>query len=164
MDIIELLRKLKHITPRPDFVHTSRYHVLHSSKRTRSGFSLVFRVLLRGVETGGAIVLAGIIFIFLVGGLSSPQSELLTPFRLSGLNLEGIRAEAEAIDIQIKLADLNYPEKNDLALTNETTTPPVALPLDAGVRAAAESIGLDVSATSTARDASIDEALRLLSE
>lgn len=113
MDLFELLKQLKKIEPNADYTRWSRMVILstrrESGEKTLEAFLTRFR-LARSLVLAGA----GILAIFFMWGLvgSGPSS-------LPGLDPVGLRAEAEAIDIQIKLTGLVY-ENSDLV--NKTTT------------------------------------------
>lgn len=114
MDIFDLLKQLKNeIKPDKDFVLYSRRKLMVDlsnqsfflQKRTRS----IFWQMIYSISFTAAI------FVFIVGIFS--MFKFITP-KLGVLNPETIKAEADAIDFQIKISKLIYntPEKSNVVL------------------------------------------------
>ena len=95
------------------FKERSRVVIIGTQKR-RS----VWDVILKNVELGTSFALAGILIITIFGGFSAWR--FLLPLKLSNLDTTGLKAEAQAVDIQIQLTNLNYDEITGAA---ESTAP-----------------------------------------
>jgi len=102
-DIIKQLKKLQHIEPDRLFTERSRA-ALFGVQKSRGTWGLI----LRNVELGASFALAGILIITIFGGFSTWR--FLSPFKLSNLDTTGLKAEAQAVDVQIELTNLNYDE------------------------------------------------------
>jgi hypothetical protein len=98
MELEHYLKQLKKITPRADYVLRSRAEIVTS---LRPAYRLGWRQVVFGmVQSGSAMALMGVLFILLAGGISI--------MRTTGWDSQSIRVEAQAIDMQIQLADLKY--------------------------------------------------------
>lgn len=171
MNFLETLKKFKTIKPDPSFSEKSKRAIL-ASQQNIPGMN-PFRGILQFIETGAAVVLAGF-FILLISGTFS-NSSYLAPVQYSVIDPAGLHAEAQAIDMQIQLANVSYP--NVTGANNGSTAQsgaPAATPraFQAAIRAATSSdasLGAAVTQTSTQNAAatsseSVDDALRALSE
>ncbi len=121
MDILKLLKKLKQIEADSGYTRRSRLLILQS-KPNVSPLPITFsRILVNSLQMGTTVVLTGLLIVLILGGFSAGR--FLTPFRLSSLDPESLRAEANAIDIQVKLIGPAYPGIDFLeSLINETST------------------------------------------
>ncbi len=124
MELEKLLRQLQSIKPDADCARRSRHAILGTSTRNTPVFPYLVRWVVQGFQAGSSVVLAILLFIVVVGGFSVWSA--ITPFNLASLDPKSLRAEAEAVDIQIQLAQIAYSEPARLA---ETTTPTMAMPL-----------------------------------
>ena len=108
MNLFEILKQFKTITPDPTFSEISKRAILAMNQPVdaRTSFWSARRTLLRIIETGMAVALTGFFVVLITGGLSNSN---LTPIQYGALDPQSLRAEAQAIDIQIQLANLNYP-------------------------------------------------------
>ena len=168
MNLFDLLKKLKNIEADPQYVRSSRRMILGTLPMARPVSLGAF--LLQSFQMGSTIALAGILLLLIVGGFSVGQ--LLTPFRLSSLNPKSLEAEAHAIDIQIKLSDLNYQEstaavapqnaKKANLLSSISSTSTIDEETEKEIRKEAEELGLNTASSS--EDAGIDETLEQLSK
>jgi hypothetical protein len=157
MDLFETLKKLKGIEPDRGFSLNSRNLILNTAPKIKIG---VWNIILKNIELGAALALAGLLIFLTIGGFSAWR--FLAPLQLTNLDPSSIRAEAEAIDIQIKLADLNYAEPTSTA-TSESTKMSAAA--GQGNKNSSRSAGAPASQNSNSSSAiSIDEALEKLSE
>lgn len=107
MELNELLKQFKKIESNHEYRSKSRAVVLasHQNARTQSSWK---PFLISEGRFGASLVMTSIIIVALLGGFSiktTPDSG-----SLPGLDLAGIKAEAQAIDIQIQLTSLNYQE------------------------------------------------------
>lgn len=172
MDVINLLKQLKSIEADRHYKARSRSLILSVKPH---GFEKAgvnpFRLVLRVLEYSSSIALVAVFLIVLLGGISVFRA--FAPFRLSSLDPSSLKAEAEDVDIQIYLTDLNYEYDSFTAGANEST-PSLISPskkVDLGgdkeiieeVQKKALDLGLKSEPTSTA-GVSIDEALKKLGE
>jgi hypothetical protein len=136
--------------------------VLIAKERPRVSLVGIPGFLARSLEMGSAVVLTGLLLFLIVGGFSIWNT--FSPFKLTSLDPTSLRAEAQAIDIQIRLTDIAYADPIPF---ERTTTPPLALPLGKIIEITkqVERDGelAEPSATSTPRELTIDEALEELS-
>ena len=147
---------MKKIEPDGSYTRTSKARILGGP----SWFALPrrhpARIILQALQSGSAIALTGITLILVLGGLSLWR--ILDLVGLSGLDPAGLRAEAQAVDSQIELSNLNYAENAEPQSTAfaapSLRTSRLAAPKKAGPAATGES-------TSTV---DIDSALNILSE
>jgi len=96
----EFIQKLKEILPGREYAESSKRAIFAVEQYPKWSF---MGSLTESLSTGVAIVLAGALLIMVMGGFSS-----LSPFNLKSLDPAGLKAEAEAIDIQIRLSNLDY--------------------------------------------------------
>lgn len=170
MDLLTLLKQLHTITPDPTYTSISRRAVLSVRPRRNTG---VRHALKEAFHTSLVFVFASILLLFLFGGLSLFGFGERRARPLAALDPLTLRAEADAIDIQIQLTKLTYVEPTSTPtanLTTRATSPDVALTvppnLQEEVAEVAESLGLPLPATSTVEYPTvpgIDEALEELS-
>lgn len=100
MNSQEFIKKLKEILPGREYAENSKRTILAAEQYPKWSF---IGSLTESLGTGMAIVLAGALLVLVMGGFSS-----LNPFSLKSLDPAGLKAEAEAIDIQIRLSNLDY--------------------------------------------------------
>ena len=108
MTFKEAFNNFKEITPEEGYTKRSRSLIL-ASTQPRSSVSVfgAFKIISRGFQLGSAIALTSLLIAIIAGGFSILT--FLTPFsKLPSLDPENLRAEAQAIDIQIKLTGLSY--------------------------------------------------------
>ena len=160
MQIEPIFKQFKHIRPDPSYATRSRFLILGDILPRASRVN-AWQLLVQSIQTGGAVALVGVLLIVAVGGFSTWK--FLNPFRVASLDPAGLTAEAQAIDIQILLTDVEYPEP----ATNEVSTPTVA-PASAAKHAdplkkLAQQLGLETEApTSSEPQPTIDDALDAL--
>lgn len=152
MEILKLLEQLKRIEARPDYVRQSRYLILHKEEKPVLSPG---RFILQSLQFGSAVALASLLLIFIVGGLATWK--FISPFKLTSLDPGSLRAEAEAIDIQIELTDIVYPDSR--GETTVESASPKAPEVKAQAKAEAEELGVRET-----EETSIEEALDLLAE
>jgi hypothetical protein len=170
MNLFNTLKQLKSIEPDAQFTDRSRREVLLSERKARKVMGGVF-IFLRVIETGAAAVLAGFFILVLTGTFSGPGS--IAPIQYSVIDPEGLHAEAQAIDMQIQLANLDYPEVTSTPpSTAESTrsTVPTTKILSQALIATATSTATSTSGASAASTSTptstitIDQALQKLSQ
>ena len=120
MNFLESLKQLKTIQPDVSYAKKSRLVILASEQRESMGARQIF---MRIFETAGSLALVGIILFAVSGGFSS--SRFFSPVSFQGIDPGALRAEAQAIDMQINIANLNYTEN----ATNGGSTPMATVPL-----------------------------------
>lgn len=156
MDLFEILKQFKIITPDEVFTEKSRRAVLASSPIENQNILGIFkaqRFIFRIVETGAALALAGFFVFLITGGLSGSS---ISPVRFSAIDPQMLRAEAQAIDAQIELASLNYSEP---ALVESTQKLAATMGKKSNIAAASSTVSSITSST-----ISIDQALEALSK
>jgi hypothetical protein len=165
MNVQDILKQFKTIQPDAAFTEKSKRAILAQTPREPiSARRFIFGLL----ETGIAVALAGF-FILVVTG-QFPKNSYIAPVQLSVVNPETLHAEAQAVDIQIQLANLTYQESSS---TSDESTPQVAAAIVAEqpsliaaiASSSATSSSQTASASSTASTTvSIDQALEQLSK
>lgn len=103
MNLFEILKQFKNIQPDSGFSATSKRALLARAEAASSWSAK--RTLFRILETGAAVTLTGFFVLLITGAFSGSR---FAPIQYSAIDPQGLRAEAEAIDIQIQLANLNY--------------------------------------------------------
>jgi hypothetical protein len=159
MDLIDTIKKLKNIEADKEFTRTSRSLILNTRREIKLNF---WGLLLRSIELGVSLALAGLLIFMTLGGFSAWR--FLSPLQIT-VNLDpvSLRAEAQAIDIQIQLANLNYNE-GALGLKSGESTPASIGQSKQGEEAAAANTSPKTENSSTTNALSVDEALQKLSE
>lgn len=169
MKLSDLLKQFKHIEPDPQFSERSKREVLLSPRPEQGTMRGVF-AFLHILETGAAVVLAGFFILILTGSFSPARS--VAPIQYSVVDPEGLHAEAQAIDMQIQLANLAYPQTTSTASAGGSNViAPAALKnafevvLGAPSTSSTPTTGTASATTSTATTTtlSIDAALQRLS-
>lgn len=155
MNLFELLKQFKRIEPDPAFTETSKRAILAFDPARRPEWN-VRQVFIRIVETGAAVALTGFFVLLITSALSGSR---LTP-QYSAIDTQSLRAEAQAIDIQIQLANLNYNPPS------AESTAPTALgkPSGAANTVSPASTTAPTATSSETSTVSIDEALRSLTK
>lgn len=170
--LTDILKQFRQIQPDPKTALRSRALILQSETEKAGWLSSwsFSRILIQGTEPMAAMVLAGLLLAVLVGGL--PLGKFLTPLKMASLDPSSLKAEAQAIDIQIQLAGLTYPESVGAIAAQESVASQASTAVRSGVRSAPQaSTDKPSSASQTenpetaakyAPEISIDEALDLL--
>ena len=170
MKLFDLLKQFKNIEPDAEFSQHSRTEILLSPQPERRTLGSVFTVL-RMIETGAAVAAVGF-FIFIVT-VSFAPTRSLAPVQYAVIDPAGLHAEAQAIDMQIQLADIVYPQVTSTAMSSQAPPRPLRrrMPLRPALGAqATPSISVPVVPTSTATSTasitplSIDQVLQQLSQ
>jgi hypothetical protein len=120
MKISDILKQFKHIEPDAGFSERSKREVLlspRSAPRTMRGVFAFLHLL----ETGAAVALAGFFILILTGSFSPTRS--IAPIQYSVIDPQGLQAEAQAIDMQIQLANIDYPQVTSTAAASTVATP-----------------------------------------
>jgi hypothetical protein len=154
MNLFEILKQFKNIEPDRAFAETSKRAIFAMTpQEPAASFWTARRTFFRIVETGIAVALAGFFVLLLTGGLGGTT---FAPVQYSAIDPQGLRAEAQAIDMQIELANVNYSSPSAVSTLPLLGKAQTTIPL-----AGTASGTLGVAATSsTTTTLSIDEALK----
>ena len=114
MEVEKILKNLRKIEPNQEYVKNSRLVILNTPQTMTREWSL-FSYLFTKRKIATVVSLAAVLAVFALGGVFGNGSSNSLP----GLDSISLRAEAQAIDIQIKLAGLVY---ENPALVHKTTT------------------------------------------
>lgn len=167
MEPIELLKKLQKIEANADYTRKSRGLIMSREKNTLPVFS--FKQFAANIFQSGSAIAMTAMLLFLFFGTFSLW-KIFSPSNPVAIELTGLQAEAQAIDIQIQLTNIAYNEP--AFLRNKTSTVPFARP---AARASAvsgapaqrveqEAKNLGVTPTGSSTNMLIDEALDALSQ
>lgn len=167
MKLSDIFSEFKRIEPDPQYSEKSKRVVLAAAQTPVAVRERGIMIFFRALETGVALVLAGFFIVLATGGFSGTT---LDPVQYAVIDPNGLKAEAQAIDIQIQLANLDYAEVTSTAA--QSTTPEAATAVHAlmmaGVGAASTSTasstaagGKDASSTASTT-LSVDQALQAL--
>lgn len=167
MNLSDILKQFKRIEPDAQFSERSKRQILLSPQAAARTMRGVF-AFLHVIETGAAVALAGFFILILTGSFSLTSS--IAPIQYSVIDPQGLHAEAQAIDMQIELADVQYPQTTSTvagstAASAATLTKVFAAALGAQATSTATSSVSAAAASSTASTTlSIDQALQQLSQ
>jgi hypothetical protein len=163
MNLFETLKQFKNITPDSNFSATSKRAILATQPATPLWTAR--RTILRLLETGVAVALTGFFVLLVTGAFSGSKLE---PVQYSAIDPQSLHAEADAIDMQIQLANLNYSEasaESTVSAPGNTKNPAkiapliTVSPLSTSTGSTAPSVGTSTATTTL----SIDQALQGLS-
>jgi len=176
MNLFETLQRFKNISPEPAFKERSKREILAAlpSRRFPAAGNLRLGQILAHIFEGGIAVALTVFFILIIAGQFS-NAPYVSPIQLSVINPQTLKAEAQAVDIQIQLASVAYREPTSTMATTNETTPQVAATGTAGVKpgftaAALQAAGgasttsATASSTATSTTVSVDDALKALSQ
>ena len=127
--LLEQLKKIKKIEPDRDYTQRSRHLILSSREHglRSNGLRSIVEIFWQSMQFGTTVALAGVLLILIFGGFGIAR--LISPLQLSSLDVTNLRAEAQAIDIQIQLTDVNYTEPLTLESTQATADPHASISL-----------------------------------
>src|SRR3989344_1034336 len=107
MELIEILKKSKSIEADSDYVRKSRMIILRHGAEKSPSFSMPMEEVIRGVfHSGWSIALTAALIILTIS--SFLISKILSPATAAVVDLTSLKAEAQAIDIQIRLTNVAY--------------------------------------------------------
>ncbi len=158
MGLHDLLKQMKEIRPDAEYARRSRHLVLSSKTDAPQPVS-VRQFFFQIAQMGPALALAVVLLLLIAGGVST--SNYFSPITLSSLDPVSLRAEADAIDIQIQLMNIGYAEPQN-AETTSTVANSIKINIKNQVTQIAKTLGI-VSSTPTS-PLTIDEALSKLAE
>ena len=161
MDLLSLLKELKKIEPDRAFALKSKNMILAEKEKKSMG---VWEILRSNIEFGASIALMVAIVYVMLGGLSN--SKVGAPLQISNLDPAGLKAEAQAISLQIQLANLSYQEGSSAPLKVSESTPSRAtVGVLGGTKAPSEIKDNSTSSEAASIDSvSVDEELDKLSK
>lgn len=166
MNLLETLKEFKKITPDSAYKEHSKRVILATDNTAKKVWYSwgIRRTVAAVLETGVAVAL--MVFCILV--VSGHLTKTLSPVQFSVINPETLNAEAQAVDIQIQLAQVAYDISTTTAAMPQATAAIVAKkPL---LLAATPAQVSDATSTQGSADAtqsssvSIDQALQALSQ
>jgi hypothetical protein len=172
MNLFDILKQFKNIEPDPNFTEKSKRMILATPQTSPALTTRGIRMIFRVIETSAAVVLVGFFILLITGGF---QNSRLSPVQYSVIDPQGLHAEAQAVEMQIELANINYPESS---AAPESTSPTAATggnsatssELSAAIATSTASSSPVVNASGTASSTattstiSIDQALQELSK
>jgi hypothetical protein len=114
MNLEQSLQQLKKITPNEKITHQSRAIILAHTPLPPpiSWAARIGSFIVENVQIATSIALTSITIILFTSGPSI--LEKISPLKFASVDRSAITAEAEAVDIQIKLAELAYIEPERL--------------------------------------------------
>ncbi len=159
MDVLELLKEFKKIEPDKNYTLRSKMEILGAISNEKKLWSFMWPSL----RLSTATLITG--FLIMVIFASFSIIKFSAPVKFSSLDPISLKAEAEAIDIQINLAKLGY--ENPVSIVNQTTTVKIGdRKNESGIRNSNQEQVLSKTSEATEQEQpplSIDETLRILS-
>lgn len=159
MELLEILKQFKNIEPEESYKRNSLSLILKSAEKNQPRFRLA-EIIFKRLESGAILSLATLSIFVILSGLSAVG--LFSPAPIASLDKTSLKAEAEAIDIQINLADLSYKGGDVIPLPkkNAESTKSSAVAANQTLKTPE----LAKSGEKSTSTVSIDEALQKLSE
>lgn len=164
MSLLTTLKKMREIQPDPHYQARSRSIVLRTAF-PQPPIRAVWKWFIINIESAASLALAGTLLFLVFSGFSIWKS--LSPLGIARPDLNALRAEAEAIDIQIQLANLSYQESTVSLLAPASSPKILELEKESATNASNNSLSTtssrftDTLSTSTL---SIDSALEKLAQ
>lgn len=106
--LLKILKSLKSITPDLEFLSRSRNLIVSTPQKQTSGWFIFRGNLMQSIKLGAAMTLASALLFIILGGVSFFNVRNLSPVMLSSINEENIAAEADKLDFNIQLGQLEY--------------------------------------------------------
>jgi hypothetical protein len=174
MNLFETIKQFRNILPDPGFTEKSKRMILATPQQEERSMGMRgVLIFLHTIETGAALALVGFFILLVTGSFSG--TKYLAPVQYSVIDPGGLHAEADAIDMQIQLANISYAEVSSTAaesttamiggtgmaghsLTVKDTTPSAAL----GTGTA--DIGIGAASSTGSSTLSVNQALEQLSQ
>jgi len=166
MDLFETLKQFKQIEPDASYKETSKRAVLATLPREPLSFK---KTLATFVETGLAFSLVAFFILLATGQFFGSETPYVSPIQLSVVNPDALHAEAQAIDMQIKLANLSYQEStttisNSLTTSNTKAASKALIAPSVVSETSPDSESLAAATSTPSSTISIDQALEQLGE
>jgi hypothetical protein len=170
MELEHILKQLRHIEPDEAYSLRSRSVLMATLPSDERPTFTAWQVITHSLQFGSAVAMAGMLLVLVLGGFSTWR--FLSPFRLTSLDPAGLRAEAQAVDVQLEMTKLNYtpaPAAAGIApmAVAEPETPDqteAKAPAKAQAQAEAKDLGLVAATTSTNDEVGVDDMLSELAE
>jgi hypothetical protein len=166
MNLFETLKQFKNIEPDSAYKEKSKRMVLATERvavAPRRGLSFG-RSIAAILETGIAVALS-VFFILVVSGRVT-NAPYLSPAQFSVINPDTLQAEAQAIDIQIELAQVAYTIGSSTAESTPQVTAALLAKKPSLLMAPAASPQMssttDAASSTASSSLSVDDALRAL--
>jgi hypothetical protein len=169
MNLLDTLKQFKNITPDPARKEISKRAILATLPRQHWS---AWRSIAAIFETGVAVALA--VFFILVITAQLSGNSYVSPVQFSAIDPKTLNAEAQAVDIQIQLANVAYQESTTTSVvaSADASTPQAAAAVvgavhpafTAAILSATSTAGSSSSSTPTSTTISVDQALKALSE
>lgn len=164
MKLSDILKQFKTIEPDAQFTQRSKREVLMSPRTERPTTRAIF-TFLHAIETSAAVVLAGFFILVLTGSFSGAHS--IAPIQYAVIDPAGLHAEAQAIDMQIQLANIDYPQTTSTVGSTIATGTALKIafvkPITAAALSSTSTVPVVVTSTPSST-LSIDQALEKLSQ
>jgi hypothetical protein len=167
-----LLKQLKHLKPDEAYTLRSRNVILETLPADEVPVLTPWRVFTHSLQFGSSIAMVGIFLILVFGGFSTWS--FLSPFRLTSLDPASLRAEAEAVDIQLEIANIRYapvaktaPSPTAMSIAAEPSEPAPLKENEAAIKAQAETEAKNLGilpASSSQSEATVDDVLEELAQ
>jgi hypothetical protein len=154
MNLLETLKEFKKIQPDSDFSENSRRAILACTLNERLSPRRFFA---RSLAVAGSLVMAGALIFIIAGGLSATD---LAP-QFSSIDPAALRAEAQAIDTQISLLNVDYTE---IASTEPVAIGSKKLNQFVTIKSASSSMAIGAASSTPTSTMSVDEILQGLSQ
>jgi hypothetical protein len=171
MNLFETLKQFKSIQPDPAYKETSKRAILATlPKESRSAWRTIAAIF----ETGIAVALT-VFFVLVITGKIPGASIIapVSPAQFSVINPESLRAEARAVDIQIQLTNISYPEASTTLASTQPMMATKALKISPLLTSKISPISTSTDTTNTesasstpasSTQVSVDEALEALTQ
>lgn len=143
MDEFHHLKQLNKITPDPEYALKTRARILITPQKVHV---LVWSTFVNSLRSGSVVTIALLVLVVIGGGAS-----LMKYLESSALSSPTLKAEAQAIDMQIELTNVNYKSLPSFA--------PLSVKRDA-----IASKDKDKGGNATSSAMNIDEALNALTQ
>ncbi|HTY40085.1 MAG TPA: hypothetical protein VMC43_03295 [Candidatus Paceibacterota bacterium] len=124
LEIPKSLKTLKLLRADEEYVRRSRLMLTGGADLRAAGRPTWWKIMMQGFQVAATVALAGLLVLVLTGSFSAWNN--LSPFRLSSLDPAALRAEAQAIDLQIHLTDVGYTEAKTAALPTVNVSAPAS--------------------------------------
>lgn len=119
--IIHILKKLREAEPGKSFAAHSLELILSAPQNKNNN---IFNRFIESLQYSGAVVMASVLLIVFLGGISTLKSKVMSPAIMANLDYKKINEELNNLNFQIKLSEVKYYEdsfnKISVAL-NETS-------------------------------------------
>lgn len=162
MNLFDILKQFKNIEPDPVFKENSKRAILASeSMASATHRSRAQRTIWKVIEIGAAVALIGFFVLLITGTFSTSK---FAPVQYSAIDPQSLRAEAQAIDIQIQLANLNYSEPSAESTMQVAGVKPKGAKVAPSFTPSSTAESGAIATSSASSMVSIDQALKSLTQ